>query len=64
MTPQEILVLERSAELYNEFVLLLKETDGSAPNDLDDFVFHLHSLQRIVMARGMRREYPDFFNIT
>ena len=52
MTPQEIKVLDRTKEAWAEFLSLPEEH----PDDQNEFRFHIHALQNIILAReGMRK---------
>ena len=52
LTPQERDLLDLSADLYNGFAALPEEH----PSDAQEFVHHMHALQRIIMARPAHRE--------
>ncbi len=60
LTVQEIVVLQQTAKLYNEYCSLTKEQgEGYHPEDHADVLRHLHAIQRIVMARLARRTDPE-----
>jgi hypothetical protein len=42
---------------YNDFSSL----EQTHPDDIKDFVFHIHALQRILGQRILRRDYPNIF---
>lgn len=52
VTEQEMMVMNKSAELWNEFLKLEK----IHPHDIPDFQFHLHALQNIILSRSGYRE--------
>jgi hypothetical protein len=52
---EELRVLELTAELYRAFAALPR----AHTSDHDDVVFHVHAIQRIVMARAAVRAHPD-----
>jgi len=56
-TINENWVMKHLVSSYEEFSKL-KQTH---PDDLKDFVFHIHALQRILGQRVLRREYPETF---
>lgn len=56
-TINENSVMGHLVSSYEEFSKL-KQTH---PNDLKDFVFHIHALQRILGQRILRRKYPETF---
>lgn len=53
MTEQEQKVIGKLVEAWNEFVKL----PPTHPDDMNDFRFHLHSLERIVFARQVVSNY-------
>lgn len=53
MTEQETKVLEKTADLWNEFLKL----EPIHPADRPDVMFHLHAIQNIIFARSGQREY-------
>lgn len=55
LTPEELHVLELAADLYGAFAALPR----AHTSDHDDVVFHVHAIQRIVMARAAVRAHPD-----
>jgi hypothetical protein len=55
LTDEELDVLARSGDLYRAFAALPQ----AHPSDHDDVVFHLHAIQRIVMARAAVRAHPE-----
>jgi hypothetical protein len=57
MNEAEINLLELSADLWNGFLSLEKYH----PNDDQEFCFHIHSLQRIIMSREAIRNNPNLF---
>ncbi len=57
MSEDEKRLLESLGYCWNDFC----ELEQQHPSDADDFLFHLHALQRIVMARETRRNSPSLF---
>lgn len=58
MTEQEKKVLNMTADLWNEFLKL----ESMHPTDQQDYCFHVHALQNIILSReGLRslKELPD-----
>jgi len=61
MTDQEQKVLNLTSELWGEFLRL----PGGHDDDVPDFRFHIHGIQRIIIARGyakqeaMKREFAN-----
>lgn len=52
MTQQEIKVLELTKETWNAFL----ELPDQHEDDNDDFRFHIHAIQNIILAReGVRK---------
>lgn len=51
MTKQENKVLKASAELWNQFLKLPVQYK----DDQNDFRFHLHALQNIILARKNKK---------
>lgn len=50
-------VMSNLTSAYEHFSKL----DQTHPNDITDFVFHIHALQRILGQRVLRRDYPNTF---
>ena len=50
-------IMELLVIAYERFSKL----DQTHPNDITDFVFHIHALQRILGQRVLRRDYPNIF---
>lgn len=57
MTETERNLLYDLATVYNQFSSL----SDKHPSDMEEVVFHIHALQRIVMARLAARSEPNFF---
>ncbi len=57
MTEKEKELLTKLGECWNDFSALSK----GHPSDSEDFVFHIHALQNIVMSRSVMREEAEFF---
>jgi hypothetical protein len=55
LTEEEIAV----AKLAGQFFLAFKELPQAHPADLDEVVFHVHALGRIVLARAAIRAHPE-----
>jgi hypothetical protein len=60
MTTAEREILLDLANVYNKLAAL----PDKHPADMNEAVFFVHGLQRIIMARIARRAYPDFFTQT
>jgi len=54
-TDGELDVLKRIGTVFAAFDAL----DEYHPSDRDEFVFHVHALSRIVMARSAMRAHPE-----
>lgn len=52
VTDKEKEVMEITVKLWNEFMQL----EEFHPDDINDFRFHLHSLQNIILMRSAYRE--------
>ncbi len=57
MTEQEIIILNKLAEAWNEFLKL----DKFHPSDNSEFSEAIHKAQLIVMARKAVRDCPEYF---
>ena len=57
LTDEEIAIAKLAGEVYLRF----KELPRAHPSDLDDVVFHVHALQRIVFWRAAIRAHPDLW---
>jgi hypothetical protein len=55
LTDEEIAV----AKLTGQFFFAFKELPQAHPSDLDEVVFHVHALSRIVLARAAIRAHPE-----
>lgn len=54
---QENHVMSHLVYAYNDFASL----EQTHPSDIQDFLFHIHALQRIMGQRILRRDYPKVF---
>lgn len=54
---KETQIMQCLVTAYEDFSSL----DQTHPNDITDFVFHIHALQRILGQRVLRRDYPNIF---
>lgn len=61
LTEKEIQVFEQTADLWNSFGNL----PVLHPDDLNDFKFHLHGIQNIILSRSAFREInkPEIVDI-
>lgn len=60
LTRDERALVTSIAKVYNEFCRIMPR--GTARhNDLLEVVFHIHGLQRMIMANAAARAYPDQF---
>lgn len=57
MNEQEKEILELTSTVWNKSL----ELEGILSQDIEDLAFHIHAIQRIIMARAAYREDP--FNI-
>lgn len=55
LTDEEMQVLNHIGAAYYAFA----ELDVYHPADHDEFVFHVHAMGRIVMARSAARAHPE-----
>jgi hypothetical protein len=55
LTDAEMQVLNRIGDTYRAFA----ELDVYHPSDHDEFVFHVHAMGRIVLARLASRAHPE-----
>lgn len=55
LTEQELDVVNHVGAAYRAFA----ELDVYHPSDHDEFVFHVHALGRIVLARSASRAHPE-----
>ena len=55
LTDEEIEVAKLAGRFYTAF----KELPQAHPSDLDEVVFHVHALGRIVLARAAIRAHPE-----
>jgi hypothetical protein len=55
LTDDEMQVLNRIGDAYYAFAAL----ETYHPADHDEFVFHVHAMGRIVMARSAARAHPE-----
>lgn len=51
LTEQEKKILEASANVWNEFMLLPEQH----PDDIRDFRFHIHAIQNILLGMSATR---------
>lgn len=57
MTPREHQVVEVAALLWNQIVDLIGDGPAAA-GDRTELAFHIHGIQRMVMAQAARRAWP------
>lgn len=55
MTPEEQKISDDIVSAWNGFVKL----EPTHPDDIDEFRMAIHSLQKIIGMRILRRDYPD-----
>jgi hypothetical protein len=55
LTEGELAVLDHIGDAYRAFL----ELEEYHPHDLPEFVFHVHALGRIVLARSAVRAHPE-----
>jgi hypothetical protein len=55
LTDAEMQVIDRIGDAYRAFAAL----DAYHPSDHDEFVFHVHAMGRIVLARLASRAHPE-----
>lgn len=55
MTPQELKVLETTRDIWNEFI----ELPIQHQEDQNEFRFHIHALQNIILAREGQRHMKN-----
>jgi hypothetical protein len=55
LAPEELDALAMPGQFYRAF----KALPQVHPADLEEVVFHVHALQRIVMQRAAMRAHPD-----
>lgn len=60
LTPREQAILERLADCWNLFINLSDTTQA----DRIEFENSTHRLQHLIMARAVRRAYPELFHQT
>ena len=58
LTKKEQDLISLLGECFTKF----SELEDFHPNDLREFITHIHILQRQVMARLARREHPEMFS--
>lgn len=57
-TKEESKIMDLLVKAHNEFVKL----ESSHPSEITDWVNGIHTLQRLLGHRILRREYPSFYN--
>ena len=60
LTGQEEAVMNALIRAWNQFL----ELEQSHPDDLVDFKDAIHEAQRILAMRVVRRDHPDYWNIS
>lgn len=58
-TEEELIVLDALKDAFNQF----KKLEEQHPNHINEFVFHIHELQRLIAVRLARRCQPEIWNI-
>ena len=59
MEPDEEVIMGIIVNAHNSFI----ELEQTHPSDIQDWTNAIHTLQRIMMARVTRRDYPEQFTI-
>lgn len=59
MSEEEINIINIMEDLYEAY----KSLESQHLKDKEEFVYHLHCLQHLVMIRSVRRAHPDMFPI-
>ena len=57
MTDKEKECLDKLVEAHHAFIELPRNDDSTR-----DWVYHIHALQNLIMARETARNHPDYFN--
>lgn len=60
LTRDERALVASIAKVYNEFCRIMPH-GRARRDDLQEVVFHIHGLQRMIMANAAARAYPDQF---
>lgn len=65
LSPEESRVLDSLVLAWNAFNAMSARTlPGHESDDIRDFRRAIHECQRIVAARAMKRNHPDYWNKT
>ena len=62
LTSKEVMICKYASQIMEEYYQL--PPDGAVPADYDVFRENILSIQRLVMSRSVRREYPELFDTT
>jgi hypothetical protein len=65
VSEQEIAALRTLAEAWNLYLKYRTERGAfmHSDDDINDFRFHIHAAQNIIMSGCTRRDYPTIFNV-
>jgi hypothetical protein len=62
LTPDELVATKRAAELWGTLNVIV----GDGPSreaDLRELMYHIHAIQRAIMAQAACRAYPQLFRL-
>ena len=62
LTQLERALMEKLARVYADFCIITREGE-TRTQDLREVAFHVHALQRMVMAQSAATEYPHLYRL-
>lgn len=62
LTATEHELMEKLADVYRDFTVITR-TGETRTEDLREVAFHVHALQRMVMAQSAAQEYPHLYRL-
>lgn len=63
LTDDELRALEMCADLSNLVVTSVIGRSEHRDHDVDEFIFHIHAIQRMIAANSAARQYPQRFRL-
>lgn len=63
LSEAELRALELTSDLSNLVVTSVIGRSEHRDHDVDEFIFHIHAIQRMIAANSAAREYPQRFRL-
>jgi hypothetical protein len=61
LTKNEHEAMDKTVDLVEHMVLHVIGSGDTRTADINEFVLHIHAIQRMIMAQSAARQYPDLY---